>query len=134
MITYKGYANIDLIRRPNRVQGSIHRMVAECFISNPENKPFVDHINENTGDDRVENLRWATNSDNQRNIGTNRSNNTSGYKGINAKTHKGSFVGWQVRIGVDKSRIHLGTYNDIEEAMNIRQDAVNIFFGEFAPK
>ena len=63
------------------------------FIPNPENKPFVDHINEDKGDNTVENLRWATNSDNQRNINTSRSKKTSGYKGINAKTHKGSFAG-----------------------------------------
>ena len=46
-INYKGYAKIDLVMRPERVHGSIHRMVAECFIPNPENKPFVDHINGN---------------------------------------------------------------------------------------
>ena len=46
-ITYKGYATIDLIRRPMRVQARVHRMVAECFIPNPENKYFVDHINGN---------------------------------------------------------------------------------------
>ena len=49
-ITYKGYANIDLIRKPKRVHGVIHRTAAECFIPNPENKPFVYHINENKGD------------------------------------------------------------------------------------
>ena len=133
-ITYKGYTNIDLIRRPKRVQGLIHRMVAECFIPNPENKPFVDHINENKGDNRVDNLRWATNSDNQNNISTTRNNNTSGYTGITQRNHKGKFAGWRVRIGVDGSRIELGTYKDIEEAIKVRQDGVKLYFGEFAPK
>lgn len=45
----------------------VHRLVAECYIPNPNNKPQVDHINRNRDDNRVENLRWATNSDNQRN-------------------------------------------------------------------
>ena len=45
----------------------VHRLVAECYIPNTGNKPQVDHINRNKGDNRVENLRWATNSDNQRN-------------------------------------------------------------------
>ena len=126
IIYYKDYANIGLIGRPNRVRGLIHRMVAECFIPNPENKPFVDHINENKGDNRVDNLRWATNPDNQNNISTNRSNNTSGYKGITQRTHKGKFVGWRFRIGVDNHRVELGTYKDIEEAIQVRQDAVKL--------
>lgn len=38
---------------------TIHRMVAECFIPNPENKYSVDHINRIRHDNRVQNLRWA---------------------------------------------------------------------------
>lgn len=38
----------------------IHRLVAECFIPNPNNYPTVDHINRNKSDNRVSNLRWAS--------------------------------------------------------------------------
>ena len=45
----------------------IHRAVAELFISNPENKPFVDHINTVATDNRAENLRWVTYKENNNN-------------------------------------------------------------------
>ena len=45
----------------------LHRIVAKLFIPNPENKPEVDHIDTNIHNNRVDNLRWVTSSENQRN-------------------------------------------------------------------
>lgn len=45
----------------------VHRAVAELFIPNPYNKPCVDHINTDRLDNRVDNLRWVTHSENNKN-------------------------------------------------------------------
>lgn len=52
----KGYMRVNIQNKCYKV----HRLVAEVFIPNPNGKPTVDHINRVRGDNRFENLRWAT--------------------------------------------------------------------------
>ena len=45
----------------------VHRLVAKAFLQNPDNKPYVDHINCDITDARVDNLRWVTHRENMNN-------------------------------------------------------------------
>lgn len=66
-IKNNGYILVCLLLNKKKVYKLIHRLVAEYFIDNPENKKEVDHINNIKTDNRVSNLRWVTGYENRSN-------------------------------------------------------------------
>ena len=59
----------------------VHRLVGLTFIPNPDNKPFIDHIDRNKSNNSITNLRWATRLENCANRSNTKYNKT-GYKNI----------------------------------------------------
>lgn len=66
--TSYGYPYVGLIKDKKAKTTYIHRLIAIAFIPNPYNKPEIDHINTNTKDYRLENLRWVTHKENANNV------------------------------------------------------------------
>lgn len=62
--TGNGYLRVCLYKSGRKEYLGIHRLVAEAFIHNPENKTQVNHKNGVRDDNKVENLEWATPSEN----------------------------------------------------------------------
>ena len=86
----------------------IHRMI---FLMHHGYLPEqVDHINGKKTDNRIENLRAATASQNKWNVGI-RKNNTSGVKGVHRHRNK-----WRASICINSKSKHIGLFDTIEEA------------------
>lgn len=62
-----GYRAVVLHQDGRQARYLVHRLVAMYFIPNPENKPYVDHIDTNPTNNAVENLRWVTPGENSNN-------------------------------------------------------------------
>lgn len=89
---------------------------------------LIDHINGNTLDNRKINLRVANKSKN----GMNRylqSNNTSGVTGVywNKNLNK-----WSSHITINRKNIYLGSFDNFDDAVKVRKEAENKYFGEFS--
>jgi hypothetical protein len=111
-----GYARVEL---PNRNQYLVSRLVATAFIPNPEGKPEVDHIDRNSANNVVSNLRWATSSEQKLNTETKRG--VSGERNIYPRPN-GSY---KVAVKRGTKERHIGVFTTIAEAVAARDEFLN---------
>lgn len=130
-ITSRGYAQADFSKefRPSEVKKlkiTMHRLVMKA-----KKGQYIDHINRSKLDNRKENLRFVTASQNSINIAKSRKTK-SGFKGVfyypwNCKSRP-----WQVGIGVNRKYKYIGSYATVEEAAEAYNNAALKYHGEYA--
>ena len=105
----------------------VHRLLGICFIENPNNKPIIDHIDGNSINNSLSNLRWVDRKEN--NVNTRkRKNATSIYKGVSwSKTTQK----WQATISIDGKPKKLGLFDTQEEAAKVYAKKAKVQHGEF---
>jgi hypothetical protein len=122
-----GYLRVDLRENAIRKTHLLHRLVCCAFINNPNKKQFVDHIDNNPQNNHISNLRFATNKENQQNSKLS-IKNTSGVKGVYFDKRRKK---WRAQIKIDGIRIHIGYFDNLEDAKIARINRANQAFGVY---
>jgi len=100
MKDYKSHHSGYIYLRVNIKKYALHRLVAQTFISNLENKPFVNHVDGNKTNNAVSNLEWVTCSE----------NNLHNYKIGLTNGHKRQIIQYDFKMNIIKQ------FNAIKEA------------------
>lgn len=118
------FNNFDVvISNKNKQILQLHRI-----IMNAKEGEVVDHIQHNKFDNRKKYLRIVTSAQNSWNRKLS-SNNSSGVKGVSYNTYKNK---WAAYISVNNQKIFLGSFKNKEDAIKIRKEAEEKYFGEYS--
>ena len=100
----------------------VHRLVALAYIPNPDNKPCVDHIDQNRTNNNIDNLRWVDHSENALNIKQCRCDNKLGIKNIYLTKKRGKdYYCFEKIIGGSR---HSKIFKNLEDAIKYRDNYV----------
>lgn len=99
------------------------------FLTGAKPREYVDHKNHNIRDNQKDNLQVISNRENLTNRKGKNKNNKSGYRNVfwNTDINK-----WDVYLCKNYKRIHIGTFNDLNEAGIAAEQARKKYYGEFA--
>jgi hypothetical protein len=101
----------------------MHRLIMNA----PDDKD-VDHINHNKKDNRKQNLRIVSRQENMCNTSM-KSNNKSGVVGVHFDKR---FCKWVAQIGYKGKKIYLGSFLKFDDAVKVRKEAEEKYFGEYS--
>lgn len=104
----------------------IKKLVADAFINKSDQRPCLNNIDGDISNNCEFNLRYISNQENSFGKKIAR-NNKSGIKGIHLETRSNK---WRASIKINGKNIHLGYYNDLEDAKVARQAKAKELFGD----
>ena len=126
--TKKGYIVAGTLK-PERDKTNKGVVSLHVLVMGEKEGYVIDHRNRKKNDCRKENLRYATHTENCRNISVAKDNTTGIIGVMRRKNNK-----YRSRIRVNGKLIDLGTYSNIEDAIVARLRGEKEYFGDFAPQ
>ena len=114
----KGYQRLRMTIKREKYSFKLHRLVAEAFVPNPENKPQVNHIDGNKNNNRADNLEWVSNRENAHHAIEN--GLWDGVFNASLKTNearKKPIIAVSIKTG---ERLNFGSIGDAERALGTR--------------
>ena len=109
-----GYIQVGLNKNGKRKNMFIHRLIALHYIPNPKNKKEIDHIDNIKSNNNIENLRWVTHSENNRNKSI---TGCIPFRGVCKKGNK-----FKSQIKIDNIQYNIGCYETALEASIAYED------------
>jgi hypothetical protein len=123
-----GYPTVTLWRDGREKHLTIHRLLATYFLPNPDEKAEVDHMDGDRANNSLDNLRWASRTENAQNV-TRPRHNTSGEK--NVYWYK-PYKKWKVMMGVNKQQKFFGYFDNYDDAVEFARAKRKELHGDFA--
>ena len=121
-----GYYRIQLNKKGYQKNIFLHRLVYEAHNGTISDGLYIDHIDNNSQNNNIDNLRLATRCENSHNI-KKPNNNTTGYKNISLRKNN-SYI---VTITKNNKNVYRKTFKALEEAIINRDIQLKLFHKDF---